>query len=1652
MAIVPPPSFLDELKNLKLYIKYEPRTIYDKVSYAKLDTDYIDEDGTKFANTQKAIIDFVDKLPIDKPKIDIPQEQIFKYDHPPAKILTNPPLPQNPPKPAKTVAVAVTLVPIKPIKPIDYNKDIVVIGAGPVGLWFVISLLESKSITKIKSLTVLEKRKTSNYTTRKQQFFIENEFFNKLPEDIKTELLKDPDACRIFRPNRLIKSYCYKPATGFPDAKTPTTSPDFGKNDYINGYSIMINKLQEVFKKYIDKQIKIDKIKDKFSNKKIDFIFDATVEKIEDKKIVYKIHGDVTEKNKSFDTLVISSGKIDKLGIDMGKYDIKSEESATDTEDKKKLKDLYGAAINITTNIKLDTDSVKDQNVIDYFNTSDYQHRFRFFRQQGINLYVGINLSKDEYEKYKNLKEGGNNVFKQLSDLLKNENEIKQNSPGELKNIYDWIATIISAYTKKDFKKAGTDFAIGKGEFSIFPIKLMSATNPFVKKANNNNVYVIGDAVNSPHFFSMYGVNSGFKTANMVSDIIARDDNDVAQKEYKTFIDAEKKNLVQKAIDVTIDFGKCVDAMGTLIGGLDINKMKDEMKQASHPENDIDFDKLNDVDICLMYHAFNKKPVAGVVAPPIAHPQPPGAGETIKVLTYNVSWEAMSANTNEAKINKLVTAGKILSAKAVAEICREAGKTDDKDNKCLLNVASIIEGSPDLDFIGLQEATNWNLIKEKSTKLNKMKYIHHNLPKKGGSRVEELVSFYNPKKFKFIAAYIGEVQSRPYQIIYLKHKVSLVIYAFINVHLPHKDVKQDMLDKFKFTTGNIYKLIDETKDAGNAKDLKIPEELMTPASITALNTALASTGANIKYEQNAFLNEIYNTKHIIFLGDTNDQAGKLYENYKPFDMIMIDPTKVKPEFKALATNFKGLQVSKKGTTLPASCCNSSAEKKQTYTAGNGKYTLFGDYILVSDKLDFVAGQGNVILQKLLDENKDFENFPTSDHLPVYAEISLPDDDILHLDLPADKTGLSSTYNFIADNKDNLKQGDLANTTKISQDIYDTIKAIYDSKGWTDPNDATQTWFPTTETDAAQASYYYLKYTTDDKTIFAVTANLTSNPKSIDANAFANNNVDGKDFYNTIAGNETSGTAIMINNAMEPLKYSLALQELYYHYLNKLDGNTWKYTGSCPKGNDCCDEFKEIGYDILYDMNSEKNGAVEKYYKPYKYNDGSNDFYYMVYLKSNKIDTIDTIPDTNGFKKIPCVSQNGIGDYYNNACGVFVLVNALMITFIAKMAHTKIALLNNNETIKYLTRYMRYVILKYAKYLQDTFSVDVDKYKNFIGEISDNNIVDDAMVNTSDNAYDDTDGQYFKEMNTFITDLYGFHWCIPMQTPAPADTYFLNIDWLESNIIIVQDQFDNNPNFSGSIYCRDTIFNPKHLKIIRNFYKLNNFVISFIIGNNGHWKCYTVNKYKNASGNIEKQFLFLDSINYDPDKDISDNIKKLLEKDTYEDFIIEILNCYSLATDNTDVKYLKYASYIENMISLLLNDNVLKGKIPNYKDFVKKIITRIISVDIKYYNTSTATACKNEIIKNLDILMVQNKDMDIKAHYYNEIVRNKDIYSQHCITKLNLETKNAIHTLDNTIVIKGGSRKLTKTNQSNQSTSSNPPNPSKLTKTKHHKTQ
>ena len=380
--------------------------------------------------------------------------------------------------------------------------------------------------------------------------------------------------------------------------------------------------------------------------------------------------------------------------------------------------------------------------------------------------------------------------------------------------------------------------------------------------------------------------------------------------------------------------------------------------------------------------------------------------DTLNVLTYNVSWEAMTANTKDPHTG---------SAQKVADLCTEksANKTGDNTNQCLINVAEVIENTPDdktqLDFVGLQEATNWNIIRNKSNKLNKMKYIHHNIrdftvPDNDNKATEDLVSFYNPDKFDFIAVKIGQLENRPFQLVYLEHKASKEIYLFINVHLPHAKKKKkinidDILTNFKFASSSsyIYKKSDSTKDIGNLENLRIYNFINTTTAAAA--TAAAATAQakkitdynnntnNMIFDINPY-NDIYTTKHIIFLGDTNDKGNiKLYENFKPFEK-MNTTTITHNVVKQNASAFKAINM--RPITPLNTCCNSIATQIEKYKEENGNKGNIADYILISNTgLDYKDKKNPNKIPTFLTSKPKFGYFPTSDHLPVYATIKIP---------------------------------------------------------------------------------------------------------------------------------------------------------------------------------------------------------------------------------------------------------------------------------------------------------------------------------------------------------------------------------------------------------------------------------------------------------------------------------------------------------------------------------------------------------------------------------------------------------------------------------------------------------------------------------------
>ena len=144
------------------------------------------------------------------------------------------------------------------------------------------------------------------------------------------------------------------------------------------------------------------------------------------------------------------------------------------------------------------------------------------------------------------------------------------------------------------------------------------------------------------------------------------------------------------------------------------------------------------------------------------------------------------------------------SATGLANKCNFIGT----ENQCIVNIANNIESVGKLDFVGLQEASNFKELIKKCNNLKQMKYIHHKVVE------ADMVSFYNPKLFDLKSIKVGRLtgkdvkDGRPYQIIYLRHKTNNKIFMFINVHCPH-----ETQSKAKYTTDQLQ--IDLLKDINN---------------------------------------------------------------------------------------------------------------------------------------------------------------------------------------------------------------------------------------------------------------------------------------------------------------------------------------------------------------------------------------------------------------------------------------------------------------------------------------------------------------------------------------------------------------------------------------------------------------------------------------------------------------------------------------------------------------------------------------------------------------------------------------------------------------------------------------------------------------------
>ena len=141
----------------------------------------------------------------------------------------------------------------------------------------------------------------------------------------------------------------------------------------------------------------------------------------------------------------------------------------------------------------------------------------------------------------------------------------------------------------------------------------------------------------------------------------------------------------------------------------------------------------------------------------------------IAILSYNISWESMSGTDKNWSL---------------------CNNNTDKNNPkhvsvCVNNVSSVFDDNQNLDFVTLQEATDYKKLIIQSSRLKNMNYKKHK------SGLDMMVTFWD-KKYKLQDKIIGEFEEgRPWMATIFTNNSKRNI-CLINVHMGHYDTEKQI--------------------------------------------------------------------------------------------------------------------------------------------------------------------------------------------------------------------------------------------------------------------------------------------------------------------------------------------------------------------------------------------------------------------------------------------------------------------------------------------------------------------------------------------------------------------------------------------------------------------------------------------------------------------------------------------------------------------------------------------------------------------------------------------------------------------------------------------------------------------------------------------
>ena len=367
------------------------------------------------------------------------------------------------------------------------KKNILICGLGPVGGFFVTYL--TYKYPNLYNITVYEPK--LGEFNRIQIFTLDPlvlEFIeNNLPPIIFKNIQKK--GCYVHNAEKASDAKCYK-------------------NKTLDGaLTIRIMDLEYIFYNYIIKnQPSVKLIKSAFLETNTTKTSNKTA-KISKKDLLYL---------EQFDYLISASGDKDKLGQLINNVH---------------KKEYLSNGLVITFDPK-EHKVYQNENPIfnKHVKSQIIQHRYRGFSSKNNNFYIGVQL--------------GNHEITELQKFIQEKGDIThKNMPNSLLNI---INNGLKKYEMENVIKFNTL------KVSFFPIVRKYSTIPsgFIHKKSSSPsvVFMLGDSLTTPHFFSGMGVNSGIKTAfSLIDLLVTYDDNRDIIKLYNKIAKNQIKEIAKWA-------------------------------------------------------------------------------------------------------------------------------------------------------------------------------------------------------------------------------------------------------------------------------------------------------------------------------------------------------------------------------------------------------------------------------------------------------------------------------------------------------------------------------------------------------------------------------------------------------------------------------------------------------------------------------------------------------------------------------------------------------------------------------------------------------------------------------------------------------------------------------------------------------------------------------------------------------------------------------------------------------------------------------------------------------------------------------------------------------------------------------------------------